>query len=518
MNVRRLLKRPDRVTIGRLAEDYDGIGQYVLVSLADSSVSAAYKARVAAGDFGGGRRIPAGTKVPVTSVHGRLEVLLGNQPGFCDLDNLNRDIGYWRSDDFNRVVASGWGTAEFEDRDYIGTSGSVTSGIASLTTTNTTARLNFEYDLRDPHLGAPAIEILVKMRVPVNGDVAVGFTNSATSLSTAGTSQCFFTLSRTGSTLIVRSKRNGSSTQTSVTWSTSYTGEWVWVRYRMSGTVVRTKIWFDGTDEPTLETIFHTSNTNFDVRNIIFQNGVVVGNRLDVDFWQLQIATFPDHPVSWGLGPAGQWLSISQAVEIFVVDADSVDEAVQVIDGKGYIRYTGHNDPVQLLKFSEGLKLPIDINWQASWPEPQQDLNWLFYIGPFFHYDWNAWLSWAGFWDESPQGMFLDITVGEQGEFTWNDYIDYDHPDTKFNTQFTPPGDYTKDKTYRWKVRVDTTGFFIKMWPTDIPEPSEWHAAHYWNGSTPPQNWFRCFYFETQDSGAAYAVDWFEICSPSLKN
>jgi hypothetical protein len=66
--------------MGRLAEDYDGIGQYVMVSLSQSSVAAAFKARVAAGDFGGRRRIPMGTRVPVISIRGQLEVLLGNRP------------------------------------------------------------------------------------------------------------------------------------------------------------------------------------------------------------------------------------------------------------------------------------------------------------------------------------------------------------------------------------------------------------------------------------------------------
>lgn len=64
-----------------LAEDYDGIGQYVLVALAGSSVGAAYKARVAAGDFGGSRTIPRGTPVVVHSFRGNMEVFLGNQPG-----------------------------------------------------------------------------------------------------------------------------------------------------------------------------------------------------------------------------------------------------------------------------------------------------------------------------------------------------------------------------------------------------------------------------------------------------
>lgn len=64
-----------RVYRGRLAEDYDGIGQYVLVSLAQGSVSAGYKAHIASGDFGTGQKIPAGTPVTVVSIRGRIEII-----------------------------------------------------------------------------------------------------------------------------------------------------------------------------------------------------------------------------------------------------------------------------------------------------------------------------------------------------------------------------------------------------------------------------------------------------------
>lgn len=65
---------------GKLAEEYDGIGQYVLVSLAQSSVASAYKARVAAGDFGTGERFPIGTPVTIAVYRGKIEILsLGNK-------------------------------------------------------------------------------------------------------------------------------------------------------------------------------------------------------------------------------------------------------------------------------------------------------------------------------------------------------------------------------------------------------------------------------------------------------
>lgn len=77
----------------KLAEDYDGIGQYVLVSLSGTSTGAAYKARVAAGDFGGSRVFPIGTPVVVHSFRGLLEVFLGNQPKQLYFDDFNRCLG-----------------------------------------------------------------------------------------------------------------------------------------------------------------------------------------------------------------------------------------------------------------------------------------------------------------------------------------------------------------------------------------------------------------------------------------
>lgn len=60
---------------GRLAQEYDGIGQYVLVSLSMASVSAAYKARVASGDFGTGQKFPVGTPVSLSVYRGKIEIL-----------------------------------------------------------------------------------------------------------------------------------------------------------------------------------------------------------------------------------------------------------------------------------------------------------------------------------------------------------------------------------------------------------------------------------------------------------
>ena len=73
--VKELSKSPRRVFRGRLAEDYDGIGQYVSVALAGSSVGSALRARIASGDFGTRQVIPRGTPVSVFVNRGQIEIL-----------------------------------------------------------------------------------------------------------------------------------------------------------------------------------------------------------------------------------------------------------------------------------------------------------------------------------------------------------------------------------------------------------------------------------------------------------
>lgn len=73
--VQEITERPRRIFRGRLAEEYDGIGQYVSVALAGSSVGSAFKARLASGDFGTGQTIPKGTPVSVFSNRGQMEIL-----------------------------------------------------------------------------------------------------------------------------------------------------------------------------------------------------------------------------------------------------------------------------------------------------------------------------------------------------------------------------------------------------------------------------------------------------------
>lgn len=98
MNIGKIVKKPARIFMAYLAEEYDGIGQYVHVTMARSSTSVALLARVAAGDFNGQRTFPAGTRVPVVSIRGSLEVLLGNHPApFVPAIQpvLNRSAAAW---------------------------------------------------------------------------------------------------------------------------------------------------------------------------------------------------------------------------------------------------------------------------------------------------------------------------------------------------------------------------------------------------------------------------------------
>lgn len=64
-----------RIYRATLAEDYDGVGQYVLVFLSNGSTSTAYKARIASGDFATGQMVPEKTPVSVFVLHGQVEIL-----------------------------------------------------------------------------------------------------------------------------------------------------------------------------------------------------------------------------------------------------------------------------------------------------------------------------------------------------------------------------------------------------------------------------------------------------------
>lgn len=89
-----LLEPPRNVNRGYLAEEYDGISQFVLVALSRTSTSAAYRAKVATGDFGTGKRFPVGTPVAIRSYRGGLEVLSlsASTSGRSFCDSFNRGI------------------------------------------------------------------------------------------------------------------------------------------------------------------------------------------------------------------------------------------------------------------------------------------------------------------------------------------------------------------------------------------------------------------------------------------
>lgn len=70
-----------RVFRAYLAEEYDGIGQYVLVTLARSSSSASFRTRVAAGDIASEKHYPKGSPVIAFSKRGNIEIGLGAGDG-----------------------------------------------------------------------------------------------------------------------------------------------------------------------------------------------------------------------------------------------------------------------------------------------------------------------------------------------------------------------------------------------------------------------------------------------------
>lgn len=110
------------------AEPYDGIGQYILVTLTRSSISAALRARIATGDFNTGAHYPAGTPIVVFSDHGQLEVLsFGTALNFRGIKTeptIDDSIPCITFDEFGRVVVTGWGTSDYGlDYSYVGLTG-----------------------------------------------------------------------------------------------------------------------------------------------------------------------------------------------------------------------------------------------------------------------------------------------------------------------------------------------------------------------------------------------------------
>lgn len=75
--VREIAKTANRPRVFRafLAEEYDGIGQYVKLTLSRNAVTVALRGRLSSGDFGTGQTVPEGTPVSVFSYRGQLEIL-----------------------------------------------------------------------------------------------------------------------------------------------------------------------------------------------------------------------------------------------------------------------------------------------------------------------------------------------------------------------------------------------------------------------------------------------------------
>jgi hypothetical protein len=91
-----------RVFRAYLAEEYDGIGQFVAVSLTRSGITSAFRAKISLGDVGNDVQYPVGTPVLVFSDHGLLEILSFGGPD---------PVSTRRACPLTHIVSvTGWGT------------------------------------------------------------------------------------------------------------------------------------------------------------------------------------------------------------------------------------------------------------------------------------------------------------------------------------------------------------------------------------------------------------------------
>ena len=250
-----------RIARAYLAEAYDGIGQYVKLSMTKGGVTSALQGRVAAGDFGGGRTFPAGTPVAITSYRGQIEVFLGNIPNVCgSFDNFSdRDIPVgteWGppssdprydwftsgstadlsvSDGYGNVESTGFGSSfEFLDAIYQGDNGSdadirFRAGVRML------ARFKFDDDIPDPDFLQIIFEVL----------------QNTGSLRSRGVS-LFLTADTSfdGSSLFVTDFGNSTSGQNEYVFSgLPRAGDMVNLKWEfIPGVIHQAKVWWDGAE------------------------------------------------------------------------------------------------------------------------------------------------------------------------------------------------------------------------------------------------------------------------------
>jgi hypothetical protein len=218
---------------------------------------------------------------------------------------------------------------------------------------------------------------------------------------------------------------------------------------------------------------------------------------------------------TWGTGPCGPWLGVVELLEINVGDRDE-PSYVDGDEGVTYFSPDPSSDPTQGLRFSGGLTLPFEIEFDfrtttlSGSTIATNDL--IFYVAPFHHQDYDTWitteliegdvsLAWfAG--DEEP---LLPLTAWPLVE------------DIEFTTVGTITG------PARQKIQVDTTGVRVKMWMLTDPEPDEWHSTAHWT-SPPLQEWFRVIFFEPQQFNSPvsttpqprFRVDRFQLTEGSI--
>jgi hypothetical protein len=136
---------------GYLAEDYDGIAQFVSVSLNRSSTNSALRARVPYGNAGSGGRFPTGTPLILYAHRGRVEVIHGlGLPKAIAIVERSPGPAIEAIDLFDRTDPALWGTPTRGAPDWAVTTNSVSGSPTPTTAISTDGLGNLSLTLPKP--------------------------------------------------------------------------------------------------------------------------------------------------------------------------------------------------------------------------------------------------------------------------------------------------------------------------------------------------------------------------------
>lgn len=206
----------------------------------------------------------------------------------------------------------------------------------------------------------------------------------------------------------------------------------------------------------------------------------------------------------WGEGPLGPWLNAHDLIETYN-ETQVYDGEDYVTGGEGIFAYPqpegiGQYNPVQGLKFPSGITIPVDIDiiWRVVNIPPGgvagSGIFFVLYFGPFFHYDWNSWLTVDVGGGLPYEDWDLDWDVNSEGPYQWPDWTDF------ANQTYSVIGDPDILAPFHLKVRLESGGAFAKNWHTDVTEPSDWQAYVRWDPADAPDPsvMYRAVYLESQ--------------------